>query len=125
MNNFLKELQKLRIVTSFYRNQVYFWRSGTTMEEQLGFGFEMRCKTIQNGVDPLQKELIALLQDEILPLRKRLMAIVSRLKTTYEDLELRVHQDEALQCYRPLLQSIFFDLHEMEAVLGDLVSELE
>ncbi len=113
----------MRIVVSFYRNQVLFWLSGQTLEEQLGFGFAMRCQTIMNGIDPMQKELISLLMDESLPLQKRLMAITSRLDSELEELK-AVVPEETLETYRVLHESIYLDITEMKALLGDFVAEV-
>ena len=119
---FIQQLQKMRIIVSFYRNQVLFWLSGQTLEEQLGFGFAMRCQTIMNGIDPTQRELIAILMDESLPLQKRLVAIVSRLEGLLEELE-EAATEEELENYKHLLESIRFDLTEMKSMLGDFVPE--
>ena len=123
MGTFVKDLQKLRIVVSFYRNQALFWLSGQNDEEKLGFGFELRCKTIANGIDPMQKELISLLMDESLPLQKRLMAITSRLDSELEELK-AVVPEETLETYRVLHESIYLDITEMKALLGDFVAEV-
>ena len=120
--NFIQQLQKMRIVVSFYRNQVLFWLSGQNDEEKLGFGFAMRCQTIMNGIDPMQKELIALLMNESLPLQKRLMAIVSRLEVLLEELEETATEQELCQ-YRFLYEAVYTDLTEMQTVLGDFVAE--
>ena len=122
MKCFVKDLQKLRIVVSFYRNQVYFWWCGRTDEEKLGFGFSKRCETIANSIDPTQRELIAILMDESLPLQKRLMAITSRLEVLLEELE-ETATEEELENYKLLLESIRFDLTEMQSLLGDFVAE--
>ncbi len=107
---------------SFYRNQVLFWLSGQNDEEKLGFGFKLRCQTIANGIDPMQKELIALLMDESLPLQKRLVAIVSRLEGLLEELE-EAATEEELRQYRFLYEAVYTDLTEMRTVLGDFVAE--
>ena len=122
MKGFVKDLQKLRIVVSFYRNQVYFWWCGRTDEEKLGFGFSKRCETIANSIDPTQRELVSILMDESLPLQKRLMAIVSRLEVLLEELE-ETATEEELENYKLLLESIRFDLTEMQSLLGDFVAE--
>ena len=122
MGTFVKDLQKMRIAVSFYRNQVLFWLSGQTLEEQLGFGFAMRCQTIMNGIDPMQKELIALLADESLPLQKRLVAIVSRLEVLLEELE-ETATEEELREYHFLYESVYTDLTEMQSLLGDFIPE--
>lgn len=124
MKCFVKDLQKLRIVVSFYRNQILFWLSGQTLEEQLGFGFAMRCQTIMNGIDPMQKELISLLMDESLPLQRRLTAITSRLDSELEELK-AVVPEETLETYRVLYESIYFDITEMKTLLGDFVAEAD
>ena len=123
MGTFVKDLQKLRIVVSFYRNQALFWLGGQTLEEQLGFGFAMRCQTIMNGIDPTQKELVALLMDESLPLQKRLMAIISRLEVLLEELEAAATEQELCQ-YRFLYESVCSDLTEMKVLLGDFIPEV-
>ena len=122
MKCFVKDLQKMRIIVSFYRNQVLFWLSGQNDEEKLGFGFKLRCQTIANGIDPMQKELIALLMDESLPLQKRLMAITSRLEVLLEELEETATEEELCQ-YRFLYESVYTDLTEMKSMLGDFVAE--
>lgn len=122
MGTFVKDLQKLRIVVSFYRNQVLFWLGGKTDEEKLGFGFSMRCQTIANGIDPMQKELIALLADESLPLQKRLVAIISRLEGLLEELE-EAATEEELREYHFLYESVYTDLTEMQSLLGDFIPE--
>ncbi len=119
---FIQQLQKMRIIVSFYRNQVLFWLSGQNDEEKLGFGFKLRCQTIANGIDPMQKELIALLMDESLPLQKRLVAIVSRLEGLLEELE-EAATEEELRQYRFLYEAVYTDLTEMRTVLGDFVAE--
>lgn len=120
---FIQQLHKMRIIVSFYRNQVLFWLSGQNDEEKLGFGFKLRCQTIANGIDPMQKELIALLMDESLPLQKRLMAITSRLDSELEELK-AVVPEETLETYRVLHESIYLDITEMKALLGDFVAEV-
>lgn len=122
MKCFVKDLQKLRIVVSFYRNQALFWLSGQTDEEKLGFGFSMRCQTIANSIDPTQRELIAILMDESLPLQKRLMAITSRLEALLEELEEKATEEELRQ-YRFLYEAVYTDLTEMQSLLGDFVAE--
>ena len=119
---FIQQLQKMRIVVSFYRNQVLFWLGGQTDEEKLGFGFELRCKTIANGIDPTQRELVSILMDESLPLQKRLMAIVSRLEGLLEELKETATEQELCQ-YRFLYESVCSDLTEMKVLLGDFIPE--
>ena len=120
--NFIKQLQKMRIVVSFYRNQVYFWWCGKTDEEKLGFGFKLRCETIANSIDPTQRELVSILMDESLPLQKRLMAIVSRLEALLEELK-ETATGQEMEAYRGLYETVYFDLTEMKSVLGDFVAE--
>lgn len=123
MKGFVKDLQKLRIVVSFYRNQVYFWWCGRTDEEKLGFGFSKRCETIANSIDPTQRELVSILMDESLPLQKRLIAIVSRLEVLLEELEAAATEQELCQ-YRFLYESVCSDLTEMKVLLGDFIPEV-
>lgn len=122
MKGFVKDLQKLRIVVSFYRNQVYFWWCGRTDEEKLGFGFSKRCETIANSIDPTQRELVSILMDESLPLQKRLMAIVSRLEALLEELK-ETATGQEMETYRGLYETVYFDLTEMKSVLGDFVAD--
>ncbi len=122
MGTFVKNLQKLRIIVSFYRNQVYFWWCGKTDEEKLGFGFKLRCETIANSIDPTQRELVSILMDESLPLQKRLMAIVSRLEALLEELK-ETATGQEMEAYRGLYETVYFDLTEMKSVLGDFVAE--
>ena len=122
MGTFVKDLQKLRIIVSFYRNQVYFWWCGKTDEEKLGFGFKLRCETIANSIDPTQRELVSILMDESLPLQKRLMAIVSRLEALLEELK-ETATGQEMEAYRGLYETVYFDLTEMKSVLGDFVAE--
>lgn len=110
------------IMLAFFRNQVRFWAGGKTKEEKLGFAFELRCQTIMNGIDPTQKELVALLMDESLPLQKRLIAIVSRLNTLYEEIKGTATEQE-LETYKLLLEFAYLDLTEMRSMLGDFVPE--
>lgn len=124
MREYVQKLQKLRIMTSFYRNQVFFFISGGTTEEQLGFGFHMRCKTIADGVDPTQKALVAILQEDNMPLQKRLQAIMSRLQELLDEVNAGA-TDEEQSSYRKLAETISIDISEMQYLLAEFVPETE
>lgn len=122
MKEGLQKLQKLRILVSFYRNQVYFFSYGQTLEEQLGFGVEKRCEFSRNSIDPVQRELVSILLDDNLPLPKRLMSIASRLQVLLEEL-IDGASDEERKCYQGLTESLYIDICEMQCLLNDFVSE--
>lgn len=124
MKTYIKSLQKLRILTSFYRNQVQFFVTGITEEEQFGFGVKERCKFSAGSIDPFQQELVALLQDESLPLKKRLMAIVTRLQTALEELNDNAEEAER-EAYQKLAEFVHIDICEMQCLLGDFIPEAD
>ena len=115
-------MQKLRVLTSFYRDRVQFFASGTMAEEQFGFGVKERGEFNDDGINPLQRDLAAVMEDKGLPLKKRLMAVVTRLRTALEELS-----DDAEEAEREsglkLEEFISFDLCEMQCVLGDFIPE--
>lgn len=123
MKTYIKNLQKLRILTSFYRNQVQFFATGTLEDEQLLR--KLRILTFGAGnADPFQQELLALLQDESLPLKKRLMAIVTRLQTALEELNDNAEEAER-EAYQKLAEFIHIDICEMQCLLGDFIPEAD
>ncbi len=123
MKTYIKNLQKLRILASFYRNQVQFFATGTLEDEQLLR--KLRILTFGAGnADPFQQELLALLQDESLPLKKRLMAIVTRLQTALEELNDNAEEAER-EAYQKLAEFIHIDICEMQCLLGDFIPEAD